>query len=69
MYKKIQKTKIIQTICEYTIIKSVEQTYWDNGERFGKPHTWYDICLDGRDGDIVTSYKKLNAARKWAKED
>ena len=37
MYKKIQKTKIIQTIGEYTIIKSVEQTYWDNGERFGKP--------------------------------
>lgn len=68
MYKQVQETKIIQTIGQYTIAKSIEQTYWDNGVRFGKPQTWYDICLDNGDGDIIASYDKLNSALKWAKE-
>lgn len=69
MRKEIEETKIIQTIGEYTIVKSVEQMYWDDGGRAGRSHNWYDICLDGGNGDIVASFDKLNAARKWAKEN
>ena len=68
MYKEIIETKIMQTIGAYTIVKSVEQHYWDNGKRFGRAHTWYDICIDSGDGDIVASYDKLNNAYNWAKE-
>lgn len=69
MYKEIIETKIMQTIGAYTIVKSVEQAYWDNGKRFGTPDVWYDIYLDGGDGDIVASYDKLNDARRWARAD
>lgn len=69
MRKEIKETKIIQTIGKYTIVKSVEQMYWDDGRRAGNPQNWYDICLDDGNGDIVASYDKLNEARKWAKEN
>ena len=69
MYKKVEETKIMQTIGEYTIVKSVEQNYWDDGTRAGRMHNYYDICLDGGYGDIVHSCNKLNDARKWAKEN
>lgn len=68
MYKEIIKQENIQTLGNYTIVKSVEQTYWDNGRRFGRVATWYDICLDGGNGDIVESYDKLYNARKRIKE-
>lgn len=68
MYKEIIKTENIQTIGDYTIVKSVEQTYWDNGKRFGRADIWYDIYLDGGNGDIYESYDKLQAARKRIKE-
>lgn len=69
MYKKVEETKTMQTIGEYTIVKSVEQTYWDNGRRFGSADIWYDIYLDEGNGDIAASFDKLNEARKWAKEN
>lgn len=68
MYKEIIRQENIQTLGNYTIVKSVEQTYWDNGRRFGRANTWYDICLDGGNGDIYESYDKLNAAKKRIKE-
>ena len=69
MYKEIEETKVMQTIGAYTIIKSVEQNYWDDGTRAGRMHNHYDVCLDGGNGDIVASFDKLNEARKWAKDD
>ena len=69
MYKEIIETKIMQTIGVYTIVKSVEQTYWDDGKRAGRVHNSYDVCLDGGNGDIVASYDKLNEARRWARSD
>ena len=68
MYKKTIKTENIQTLGNYTIVKSVEQTYWDNGKRFGGADVWYDICLDGGNGDILESYCRLQDARKRIKE-
>ena len=59
----------METIGVYTIIKSTEQVYWDDGKRFGSADVWYDVCLDGGNGDIVASFDKLNEARKWAKEN
>ena len=69
MYKEIEETKVMQTIGAYTIVKSIEQTYWDNGKRYGRTNTWYDICLNGGDGDIVASFDKLNDTRKWARSN
>lgn len=69
MYKEIEETKVMQTIKEYTIVKSVEQNYWDDGTRAGRLHNYYDVCLDGGNGDIIASFDKLNEARKWAKEN
>lgn len=68
MYKEIEETTVVQTIGDYTIVKSVEQVYLDNGKKSGEPETWYDICLGNEEGDIVYSCDKLNEARKWAKE-
>lgn len=69
MYKQTEEVKVIQTIGKYTIVKSVEQNYWDDGTRAGRMHNWYDVCLGGEDGDIVYSCDKLNESRKWAKEN
>lgn len=69
MYKKVEETKVMQTIGKYTIVKSVEQNYWDDGTRAGRLHNHYDVCLDNEDGDIVYSCDKLNEARKWARSN
>ena len=69
MYEEKLKTNIMQTVGQYTIIRSIEQTYWNNGQKCGEPDTWYDVCLDGGNGDIVYSCEKLKEARKWAKEN
>lgn len=68
MYKKTIKTENIQTLGNYTIVKSVEQTYWDNGKKFGAAQTWYDICLDGGNGDILESSDKIRTAKRRIKE-
>lgn len=67
MYRKTIESEIKQTIGEYTIVKSVEQIYFDNGVKCGNAKTWYDVCLDNGDGDIVFSCDKSNEARKWAR--
>ena len=67
MYKKVQEIKQMQIIGDYTIIKSTEQMYLEDGRRFGRESIWYDICLDGGEGDMVASFKKLNDARKWVR--
>jgi hypothetical protein len=69
MYKEVIETKVMQTIGAYTIVKSVEQDYWDDGTRAGRIYNAYDICLDGGNGDIVHSCYTLNEARRWARED
>ena len=69
MYTSVEESKIMQTIGEYTIVKSVEQHYWDDGTRAGRVHNHYDVCLEGGTGDIVCSFDKLNVARRWAKEN
>ena len=69
MKKEIIKQEIMQTIGDYTIVKSVEQLCLYDGRHFGKKVNWYDVCLDGGNGDIVHSCEKLHAAKKWAKEN
>ena len=69
MYTSVEESKIMQTIGEYTIVKSVEQHYWDDGTRAGRIHNHYDVCLEGGNGDIVCSFDKLNEARRWAREN
>ena len=65
MYRKVLESAILHTIGEYTITKSVEQVYFDNGIKCGKPVIWYEACLDGGDGDIVFSCNDLNMAVEW----
>ena len=65
MYRKTIESEIKQTVGEYTIVKSVEQVYFDNCVKCGNAQTWYDVCLDNGDGDIVFSCDKLSDANKW----
>lgn len=68
MEKKVVDASIIETVGEYGIAKVKEETIWNNGKVFGKK-TFYDVCLDKGEGDIVASFTKINDARKWAKEN
>lgn len=69
MYKKILESKIVHYVGEYGIVRSIEQSYLDNGNKIGKKEIWYDVCLDDGYGDIVASFKQIGTARKWAKEN
>ena len=66
MYKTIKEVKTVKTIGEYTIVKVKEVICSNNGKYFGLG-IWYDICLDGGEGDIVASFRKLKDAIKWTK--
>lgn len=68
MERKVVDASIIETVGEYGIAKVKEETIWNNGKVFGKK-TFYDVCLDKGEGDIVASFTKINDARKWAKEN
>ena len=67
MFRKTLSSEIVTTIDEYTIVKSVEQEYYYDCTKCGKPRTWYDICLDNGDGDIVFSCTDLDMAIDWIK--
>lgn len=67
MTKEIMSADIIKVIGEYGIVK-VKEKLFINGKPW-KVSIWYDVCLDHGNGDIVTSYKTLREATKWAKED
>lgn len=65
--KEIISADIVKVVGDYGIVKVKERLFIN-----GKPHkatTWYDVCIDHGDGDIVTSYKTLKEAVKWAKEN
>lgn len=68
MERRIVKASIIEVIGEYGVSKVKEETIWDNGKVFGRK-TFYDVCLEHGDGDIVASFNKIGDARKWAKEN
>ena len=65
MFRKVLESEILQTVGEHTIVKSVEQVYFDNCTKCGKPTTWYDVCLDNGDGDIVFSCSNKDMAIEW----
>lgn len=67
--RKLLSAEIIEIIGEFTIIKTKERTLDENGKQYGRTHTWYDICLDNGNGDLVASYDNIKSARKWAKEN
>ena len=62
-------SEIVETIGEYTIVKTKEKMVDINGKPYGRIQTWYDIYLEHGDGYIVASYDNIRAARKWAKEN
>lgn len=54
---------------DYGIIKCKEKKLDNSGRQYGKIKTWYDVCLDNGDGDIVASFGGVKEAKKWAKEN
>ena len=66
MEREILSCELVETIGEYTIVKSKETVA---NVLHKQTIIWYDVCLDNGDGDIVYSSKKLHYARKWAKEN
>lgn len=67
--RELISSEIVETIGEYTIVKTKERMLDVNEKPYGRIHVWYDICLDNGNGDIVASYDNIRAARKWAKEN
>ena len=68
MEKKVVEASIVETIGVYGIVKVKEETTWDNGKVFNHK-TFYDVCLEYGEGDIVASFNKISEARKWAKDN
>lgn len=68
MERKVVEASIVETIGEYGIAKVKEETVWNNGKVFGRK-TFYDVCLECGEGDIVASFNKIGEARTWAKEN
>ena len=68
MYRKVVDYVVVGIIGEYGIIKVKEKMFCDSGTAFKKV-TVYDVCLEHGEGDIVASFDKISAARKWAKEN
>ena len=69
MYKQVLTNEIVDTINKYTIIKMKEKNLDYMGTLYGHTEVWYNVCLDNEDGDIVASFKTVNEARKWAREN
>ena len=67
--RELISSEIVETIGEYTIVKTKERMVDANGRPYGPILTWYDICLNNGNGDIVASYDNIKGARKWAKEN
>lgn len=67
--RELISSEIVETIGEYTIVKTKERMLDANGKPYGRIHVWFDVCLNSGDGDIVASYDNIRAARKWAKEN
>lgn len=67
--RELINSEIVETIGKYTIVKIKERSLDINGNPYGRIQIWFDVCLDHGDGDIVSSYDNIKAARKWAKEN
>lgn len=67
--RELLSSEIVETIGEYTIVKTKERIVDANGKPYGPILTWFDICLDNGNGDIVASFDNTRAARRWAKEN
>lgn len=69
MNKEIIEIKVVAIINNYGIQRCKERYLDVDGKPFGRIHTWFDVCEDQGNGDIVESFKTLREAKKWAKED
>lgn len=67
--RELISSEIVETIGEYTIVKTKEKMVDVNRKPYGPILTWFDIALDNGDGDIVASYDNIKGARKWVKEN
>ena len=69
MEKEIIEIKVIAIIGEYGIQKCKERYLDIYGKPFGRICTWFDVCLEQGNGDIVESFRSLREAKRWAKEN
>ena len=69
MDRVVLSSELVEVVGNYGIIRSRERMVKPNGIIYGKIQTWYDICADKGNGDIVSSYDSLAGAKKWAKEN
>lgn len=69
MEKEKLSFEVVCQIGDYGIIKCKEKQFYNDRSKTCITETWYDVCLDGGNGDIVASFRGLIEARKWAKEN
>lgn len=68
MEREVINCVLVGIIGEYGIVKTKEKIRFNNGVMF-QYKTFYDVCLEQGDGDIVASFDKLSAAKKWASKN
>lgn len=68
MDKEKLSFELVGKIGDYGILKCKEKKLDHSGKPYGKTETWYDVCLNGGEGDIVASFGGIREAKKWAKE-
>lgn len=61
-------SEIVETIGEYTIVKTKERMIDVNGKPYGNVKIWYDAVIDMGNGDIVASFRTLKEIKKWIKD-
>lgn len=69
MERKTIESFLVEKVGEYGIVRCREKWFWADGRVCGGTHVCYDVCLEHGEGDIVASFEKIRAARKWAKEN
>ena len=69
MEKEIIEIKVVAIIGDYGIQKCKERYLDIYGKPFGRIHTWFDVCEEQGNGNMIESFKTLREAKKWAKEN
>ena len=69
MDRYVISCELVAMTKKYGILKSKEKSLDSQGRPYGPVQTWYDVCLECGEGDIVASFGNLRAATRWVKEN
>ena len=65
MEKRIILSAVVYTNEKYGVVKCKERWCANDGKFISKVETWYDVCLEKGNGDIVASFKTMKEAKQY----